>query len=68
MHRSLITPPEIEQLAAALVAQLHGQRYVDAMYALDVARSRMSRELERLTDQHVFMPAPSQGCAPKDPP
>ena len=55
MHKSLVTPPEIEQLAEQVLKQLHGQRYVDAMYALDEAKSKLSRELGSLTARHVFM-------------
>lgn len=65
MHKSLITPAEVEQLAEQLLGQLHGQTYVLAMYALEIARQRLSQELQVLTDQHVFSPCPAQCASPK---
>lgn len=62
MHRSLVTPTEIEQLAEQVLTQLHGLPYVKAMYALEVAQQRLSGEVERLTDEHVFDPKAPQGC------
>ena len=44
MHKSLITPDEVKQIAALLLKQLHGISYVKAMYALDVAKEDLSRE------------------------
>lgn len=64
MHKSLITPPEIESLAGQVLRQLQGQTYVDAMYALEVAQRQLASELTKLTDQHVFRPSPSRCSAP----
>lgn len=64
MHKSLITPPEIDSLAGQVLRQLQGQTYVNAMYALEVAQRQLANELTKLTDQHVFRPNSSQCSVP----
>lgn len=65
MAESLITPPEIERLAEQVLSQLHGQKYTNAAYALEVAQRRLSRELMRLQEEQVFAPPASQAPAPR---
>lgn len=62
MHRSIITPPEIEAKAYEVLKLLDGLTFFQASYALDSAGALLDRERSRLSEQLFSF---SLDCSPK---